>query len=60
MKLSEFLEEAAIMKEMKHPNLVQVRSFIYSCIHSFIRSLINLFILSYIHSFIHLYIHAII
>ncbi len=26
MKLSDFLEEAAIMKEMKHPNLVQVRS----------------------------------
>ena len=25
MKLSDFLEEAAIMKEMKHPNLVQVR-----------------------------------
>ena len=24
MKLSDFLEEAAIMKEMKHPNLVQV------------------------------------
>ena len=31
MKLSDFLEEAAIMKEMKHPNLVQVmknRSFV--------------------------------
>ena len=27
MKLSDFLEEAAIMKEMKHPNLVQVRFF---------------------------------
>jgi hypothetical protein len=26
MKLSDFLEEAAIMKEMKHPNLVQVCS----------------------------------
>ena len=26
MKLSDFLEEAAIMKEMKHPNLVQVNS----------------------------------
>jgi hypothetical protein len=26
MKLSDFLEEAAIMKEMKHPNLVQVSS----------------------------------
>lgn len=24
MKLSDFLEEAAIMKEMKHPNLVQL------------------------------------
>ena len=24
MKLTDFLEEAAIMKEMKHPNLVQV------------------------------------
>ena len=28
MKLSEFLEEAAIMKEMKHPNLVQVSIFL--------------------------------
>ena len=27
MKLSDFLEEAAIMKEMKHPNLVQVTIF---------------------------------
>jgi len=33
MKLSEFLEEAAIMKEMKHPNLVQVRLVIHSFIH---------------------------
>ena len=24
MKLADFLEEASIMKEMKHPNLVQV------------------------------------
>ena len=24
MKLSDFLEEAAIMKEMRHPNLVQL------------------------------------
>ena len=28
MKLSDFLEEAAIMKEMKHPNLVQVTTTI--------------------------------
>ena len=28
MKLSDFLEEAAIMKEMKHPNLVQVTTII--------------------------------
>ncbi len=28
MKLSDFLEEAAIMKEMKHPNLVQVSSIL--------------------------------
>ena len=30
MKLSDFLEEAAIMKEMKHPNLVQVTSIVIS------------------------------
>ena len=30
MKLSDFLEEAAIMKEMKHPNLVQVRGSVAS------------------------------
>lgn len=32
MKLSDFLEEAAIMKEMKHPNLVQVRRSITSAV----------------------------
>ena len=30
MKLSDFLEEAAIMKEMKHPNLVQVTTIVIS------------------------------
>ena len=30
MKLSDFLEEAAIMKEMKHPNLVQVTIIVIS------------------------------
>ena len=30
MKLSDFLEEAAIMKEMKHPNLVQVTTTLLS------------------------------
>ena len=33
MKLSDFLEEAAIMKEMKHPNLVQVTTTTIIIIH---------------------------
>jgi len=31
MALKDFLEEAAIMKEMKHPNLVQLLGTCFTC-----------------------------
>lgn len=36
MALKDFLEEAAIMKEMKHPNLVQLLGIIICLYHFFI------------------------
>ena len=36
MKLSEFLEEAAIMKEMKHPNLVQVSIYLFMYLYIYL------------------------
>jgi len=32
MALKDFLEEAAIMKEMKHPNLVQLLGIVLQCL----------------------------